>query len=56
MTGYKWKTTFIEPIQRAASHQPFTIDRDELTPTLKLRRKIITGHYSDIIEAMYAKA
>jgi long-chain acyl-CoA synthetase len=30
-----------------------TVDRQEITPTLKLRRKVITGHFSTEIEAMY---
>lgn len=33
---------------------PFTIDKNELTPTLKLRRKIIYKNYKKEIEAMYA--
>ncbi len=35
--------------------QPFTVDRGELTPTLKLRRNVIAEHYAAEIEAMYAK-
>ncbi len=31
----------------------FSWDREELTPTLKLRRKIITDHYKDEIETFY---
>jgi long-chain acyl-CoA synthetase len=34
---------------------PFTVDRDELTPTLKLRRGVIHRHYQAEIEAMYAR-
>src|SRR5207253_1347496 len=34
--------------------QPFTVDRGELTPTLKLRRSVIAEHYSAAIEAMYS--
>ena len=31
----------------------FTIDSGELTPTLKLKRKIIHGRYKELIEGMY---
>lgn len=33
--------------------QEFTIDKGELTNTLKLRRPVINRHYADQIEAMY---
>ncbi|MDP3883238.1 MAG: long-chain fatty acid--CoA ligase [Candidatus Staskawiczbacteria bacterium] len=33
--------------------QEFSQDRDELTPTLKLRRHIVESHYSKTIEKMY---
>src|SRR5262249_6004651 len=32
----------------------FTVENDELTPTLKLRRKTIESHYSPAIETLYS--
>lgn len=35
--------------------RPFSVELGELTPTLKLRRSIIAEHFSNAINAMYAK-
>jgi long-chain acyl-CoA synthetase len=32
----------------------FTMDADELTPTLKLKRRVCQEHFADEIEALYA--
>ncbi len=32
----------------------FSIEHDEVTPTLKLRRKVILEHFADDVEALYA--
>ncbi|MBZ4420219.1 long-chain fatty acid--CoA ligase [Myxococcus sp. RHSTA-1-4] len=31
----------------------FTIDRDEITPSLKVRRHIVSKHYAELIEGLY---
>jgi long-chain acyl-CoA synthetase len=33
--------------------KPFTVEGGEMTPSLKLKRKVIEQRYSDLIEEMY---
>ena len=33
--------------------QPFTQENGELTPSLKVRRKIVQAHFKDQIDSMY---
>lgn len=35
--------------------EPFTMESGELTDTLKLRRRVVSEHYTEQIEAMYAE-
>ena len=32
----------------------FSLEQDELTPTLKIRRKVILEHFAEDVEALYA--
>jgi long-chain acyl-CoA synthetase len=55
---------FREDAREAASHEkirdvrlvaePFTVENDLLTPTLKLKRSAIEARHADLVEAMYA--
>jgi len=44
-----------ETIKRwAAVATPFTVESGELTPTLKLKRRVVEQRHQDVIEALYA--
>jgi long-chain acyl-CoA synthetase len=42
-----------ETVKKFTIVPEFTIDNDELTPTLKIRRNAITEHYHEVIDSMY---
>lgn len=58
-----FEESFREYNREAAAHEklrnfrllaePFTVENETLTPTLKLRRKVITDRYEELLEAMY---
>jgi long-chain acyl-CoA synthetase len=46
-----------ESVKRfAILERDFEIDRDEVTPTLKLRREVITKRFAGILQGLYSEA
>ncbi len=60
-----FETFFRDYSKGAASHEkirdfrlvrePFTVENEMMTPTMKLKRKVIEGRYADTIDEMYAE-
>jgi long-chain acyl-CoA synthetase len=46
--------SFEMPKRIALLEQEFTIDRNELTPTQKIRRRVIGENYREVIDSLYA--
>jgi long-chain acyl-CoA synthetase len=47
--------SIIEKVRRfAVAAEPFTIENQQMTPTLKIRRHIIARSYGPVLEALYA--
>ena len=44
---------FERPKKITLMPREFTIEDEEITPTLKLKRRVITKRYKDAIDAMY---
>jgi long-chain acyl-CoA synthetase len=46
----------IEKVRRfVTADEPFTIENEQLTPSLKIRRHVITGQYGDRLAALYRR-
>jgi long-chain acyl-CoA synthetase len=46
----------VEQIKRFhVMSRPFTLEEGELTPTLKVRRKVVSDHFAAEIEKLYAE-
>ena len=50
------KASFEQVKRFAIPPRDFTAEDDEVTPTLKLKRKVVGEHFADEIEALYAGA
>ena len=46
--------TFETPKKIALLEHDFTIERGELTPKLKVKRKVVDKNYKSLIDALYA--
>ena len=48
--------SFETPKKIALIEEDFSIERGELTPTLKVKRRVVDKHYRNMIDALYADA
>lgn len=56
LSGLGELARFETPKKVALLPQEFSVDRGELTPTLKVKRRVIDDHYKHLIDAVYAEA
>ncbi len=47
---------FEQPKKIALLQQEFSIDRGELTPTIKVKRRVIDRQYKPVIDALYTES
>jgi long-chain acyl-CoA synthetase len=52
--GLHGLANFETPKKVVLLEHEFTIERGELTPTLKVKRRVIDAHYKDVIDHLYA--
>ena len=53
-TAFQGLASFETPKKITLLAHEFTIERGELTPSLKVKRRVIDQHYKDVIDRMYA--
>ncbi len=56
LSGLTDLASFETPKKIALLPEEFSVDRGELTPTLKVKRRVIDQHYKSVIDAIYAES
>ncbi|MFI5239145.1 MAG: hypothetical protein ACHQQP_04995, partial [Gemmatimonadales bacterium] len=56
LSGLADLASFETPKKIALLPEEFSVDRGELTPTLKVKRRVIDQHYKSVIDAIYAES